>query len=511
MIYSVRLKVRDEERLLESLWFDYNVNFNDHTDLNKIIELHQQVSAMLGMDMSLPVWGGIFQVEFPSSANDQFFYDWLLEGVMEEGVIEIMRNEVETVSRIAFWDCYCVGLEEQMSADGSPMMMTLWLSPAIVKKDGFLNEKVWKVTDIHGLTQPVEVKEEELKPEVIAVCWKDGEGKTQIDSLPENQQVSLHAEIKNAQPGDRVSFTIFSGDGKVLKRIDSCMVDAKGIVEVTNFGMKNPLDALAAKPNDTQTLTRLKLEATLERGGNSMSCDLDMKCPNCQKVVVSEMKLLFPEATDARLKEIESIYSSYASKFGIDNCYKKVHFWAQVRQETGPSLAVPKGENLNYTPESLINVFSYFKRNKSEAYKYGRTKDHPANQQAIANRAYANRLGNGDVGSGDGWRYRGGGILQLTGKSNYEKVNAEINKRCPDLKIHIDGGSVHSLLEGVISAMAFWSMNGLNQLADIDLTEKTSRSITRVINAHTDSAGARYAHLKTGVNAFKTRNCKNRK
>lgn len=255
----------------------------------------------------------------------------------------------------------------------------------------------------------------------------------------------------------------------------------------------------------------LILTATLKRSGSTMSCSIDVQCSRCHKTSWEDLSIIFPKATEKHLRDVADIYNSYANKFGIDTCLKKAHFWAQVRQETGESLSVPKGESLNYSAERLYSgtIFSYFKNNK-EAFKYGRTKDHPANQEAIANRVYANRLGNGDINSGDGWRYRGGGILQLTGKSNYEKANDEVKKKCPDLNININGNSIHNIFEGIISAMAFWSMSGLNNIADIDATEETCNRVTRIINAHTDSYKERYRNLSLCVKTFRTLQCRNK-
>lgn len=143
MIQNVRFKIRDEERWLTTVHFSYRLDFDENADLDKIIQLHQKVSEELGSDKSLPVFGGLFHIVFSSTDHDQFFYDWLLEGVMQDGQIEFIQNEVETVSRIDFWDCYCISLEERMSAGGAPMEIKLVLSPAIMKKDGILHEKIW--------------------------------------------------------------------------------------------------------------------------------------------------------------------------------------------------------------------------------------------------------------------------------------------------------------------------------------------------------------------------------
>jgi putative chitinase len=114
----------------------------------------------------------------------------------------------------------------------------------------------------------------------------------------------------------------------------------------------------------------------------------------------------------------------------------------------------PISENLNYGASGLIRVFrKYF--TDLEAIQFQRK------PEQIANRVYANRMGNGNEASGDGWRYRGRGFIQLTGKSNYAELSKSVGidfVKNPDL-----------LLEeanALIAALWFWNKNKLNVLAD---------------------------------------------
>uniref|UniRef100_UPI0035AFAB55 hypothetical protein n=1 Tax=Paenirhodobacter enshiensis TaxID=1105367 RepID=UPI0035AFAB55 len=93
------------------------------------------------------------------------------------------------------------------------------------------------------------------------------------------------------------------------------------------------------------------------------------------------------------------------------------HFFGQVLQEVGQRVRLV--ESLDYRADRLGSIFSYFRRNPDEALLYVRTADHPADQEAIANRAYADRNGNGNVESGDGWRFRGRSLNQVTGRAHY--------------------------------------------------------------------------------------------
>ncbi|MCX9458603.1 chitinase, partial [Vibrio cholerae] len=103
----------------------------------------------------------------------------------------------------------------------------------------------------------------------------------------------------------------------------------------------------------------------------------------------------------------------------INTSNRLYHFMAQVYQEVGSSFKVV--ENLNYKPSVLIGKFEYYSKRPDEAEQDGRTREHPANQITIANKAYANRYENGSVKSGDGYKYRGRGAKQLTFRSNYKE------------------------------------------------------------------------------------------
>jgi putative chitinase len=118
-------------------------------------------------------------------------------------------------------------------------------------------------------------------------------------------------------------------------------------------------------------------------------------------------------------------------------------------------------ESLDYPPDRLGVPFRYFRRHPDEALRFGRIDGvQPADQEAIANRAYANRIGNGDVESGDGWRFRGRGLKQVTGRANYRAFTEDHAKLFGEL---IDFEAEPELLGTprypVRSALWFWRAN----------------------------------------------------
>ncbi|NMR53017.1 hypothetical protein A0R67_03975 [Pasteurella multocida subsp. multocida] len=123
-------------------------------------------------------------------------------------------------------------------------------------------------------------------------------------------------------------------------------------------------------------------------------------------------------------------------------------------------------ENLNYSEYALLQVFrKYF--NVTTAKQYAR------NQQMIANRVYANRMGNGDEASGDGWRYRGRGIVQITGKNNYTAFKAWLGR-----DINIDDIATNMDL-AVKAGVWFWIRN---EIADVTSVEKATRRVNGGLN-----------------------------
>lgn len=238
MIHKVKLKVRDEERWLTSVCYGYNIKFSDAPNIDKIIQLHQEVTLQLGSDQPLPIEGGFLRLRFSSTDHDQFFYDWLFTSMMEDGGIEFLQNEVETVSRISFWDCYCIGVEEWMNADGAPMGIELLLSPAILKKDSLVHEKVWKITDIHGNTEVVKMEEDNKientneDKKILDLFWSYGEDHKVLKNKSRHySDVNLHIKTEGYKKGEKASVTIEWEDKSFFNNTNLKKISIFGIVD----------------------------------------------------------------------------------------------------------------------------------------------------------------------------------------------------------------------------------------------------------------------------------------
>lgn len=151
---------------------------------------------------------------------------------------------------------------------------------------------------------------------------------------------------------------------------------------------------------------------------------------------------------------------------------RAAHFFGQTAHETGGFTLFT--ENLNHSAQSLQNTFGkYFPGNLEESYA--------KNPEKIANRVYANRMGNGNEASGDGWKYRGRGAIQLTGKSNYKAFSEYIKN--PEIMKNPDLISTTYSFE---SALFFFDKNKLWRICDKGVTKSVILELTKRINGGTN-------------------------
>jgi len=161
---------------------------------------------------------------------------------------------------------------------------------------------------------------------------------------------------------------------------------------------------------------------------------------------------------------------------------RAAHFFAQTAHETGGFKAF--AENLNYSADGLKNIFGkYFPGNLNELYT--------RNPEKIANRVYASRMGNGDEKSGDGFKFRGRGALQLTGKDNYAAFAKYLNK--PEIMTNPDLVATTYSFE---SAMFFFDKNKLWEICDKGINDAAILALTKRINGGTHGLADRSEKTK---------------
>lgn len=160
---------------------------------------------------------------------------------------------------------------------------------------------------------------------------------------------------------------------------------------------------------------------------------------------------------------LQKKYKTLLNSYHINTPLRLAHFFAQISHESGLK---PIGENLNYSKDGLLKTFGkYF--NSDNATFYARK------PELIANKVYCNRMGNGNYESGDGWKYRGRGFIQITGKNNYTMLSKDTRidyLNNPDLLLNE--------ADSLISALWYWNKYKINLLAD----KNDIKSVTKTIN-----------------------------
>lgn len=160
---------------------------------------------------------------------------------------------------------------------------------------------------------------------------------------------------------------------------------------------------------------------------------------------------------------LDEKYKTALANSGINTPLRLAHFMAQIKHESGLQ---PINEGLNYSAEALISGFGRHRISVADANKYGRTAKQKANQEMIANILYGGEWGKKNLGNnktGDGWKYRGKGFKQITGRANFESLSKDTG---------IDYVNNPELLlneaDAMNSALWFWNKNNLNKYADLD-------------------------------------------
>ena len=174
--------------------------------------------------------------------------------------------------------------------------------------------------------------------------------------------------------------------------------------------------------------------------------------------------------------------------YGINTPQRVAAFLAQCAHESGNFVFLK--ENLNYRAVTLRKLFSKYFPNDQLAEQYA---NRPNKAEAIANRIYANRMGNGPEESGDGFRYCGRGLIQLTGRNNYEAFADSIESTPEEVSAYLE------TFEGAVqSACWFWETNNLNQFADAD----DIKTMTRRINGGFIGLEDREKHYEHAKHVF---------
>lgn len=199
-------------------------------------------------------------------------------------------------------------------------------------------------------------------------------------------------------------------------------------------------------------------------------------------VTEAQLRAIMPTA-GARTARFVGPLNQAMRAHGINTNERRAAFLAQISVESGELHRVE--ENLNYSAERLQVVWPRRFPNAAAARPFAR------NPEALASHTYANRLGNGDAASGDGWRYRGRGLMQTTGRSNYRAAGFENNPE-----------ALANPMIAADSAGRFWASNALNGRTRTVLTRTQFNGISRTVNGGDHGSAERWAAYQRALGAL---------
>jgi RHS repeat-associated protein len=206
-------------------------------------------------------------------------------------------------------------------------------------------------------------------------------------------------------------------------------------------------------------------------------------------VTAAQLETIFPDGSKSVLGDLATTLNTYMADFGIDNGLDLAHFLAQAGHETGGFKKAASTESLNYKKISrLRDIFGkYFPSTMKDAEVAAYTN----NEEGLGNKVYANRMGNGDEASGDGFKYRGRGVFQLTGKDNYQNFTDFYQKKYSSTVDFVsDPDQVASNSEyATLSALWFYNKNIGN--TKLDATSASVTKVTKRVNGGTNGLSDR--------------------
>ncbi|WP_196140699.1 LysM peptidoglycan-binding domain-containing protein [Aliikangiella sp. G2MR2-5] len=263
-------------------------------------------------------------------------------------------------------------------------------------------------------------------------------------------------------------YTVAAGDtlGNIAARLLGSSARYKEIAELNNLD----------NPDELKIGQVLKIRVA---DSTSSSGDKVTATGNGQSITLEQLSQIAENSNKETLHTYIEPLNRQMQKFKINTPLRCAHFLAQLAHESG--CFNYKEENLNYSAEALQKVFNKYFPTEELAQQYARQ------PEKIASRVYANRMKNGDEASGDGWKYRGRGLIQLTGKDNYSRFTQTMKIDFVNNPDWVADNPDYS----VAAACWFWCDKNLNKAADKD----DLLNITKRINGGTNGLDDRKVYL----------------
>ena len=260
-------------------------------------------------------------------------------------------------------------------------------------------------------------------------------------------------------------------DGEDVKKLQTFL----GLKADGKFGPMTEASLKAWQQKNGLDADGIAGEKTLEKMGLVTS---NQEVKSSTNLNIAALKGHIPDAVLIQIPDT-------AAKFNITNNLRLAHFLAQCGHESGGFRSVV--ENLNYSADGLKRIFpKYFPGSLNESYA--------RKPEKIGARVYGGRMGNGDETTGEGYKFRGRGYIQLTGKSNYTKFGKFIGE---DL---VSNPDLVSTKYALASAAFFFDSNGLWTICDRGATDEVVTAVTKRVNGGTIGLADRIKHFKEYYN-----------
>ena len=264
--------------------------------------------------------------------------------------------------------------------------------------------------------------------------------------------------------------TKLGSKGDVVKQIQQKL----GITVDGNFGPGTEKSVKEWQTKNGLTPDGVVGPSTLEKMGITSVIKEDVIIPSGGPLNLEKLRGHIPDSVISQIPET-------ATKFNITNNLRLAHFLAQCGHESGGFKAV--SENLNYSSDGLKKIFGkYFPGNLSESYA--------KQPEKIASRVYGGRMGNGDESTKEGYKFRGRGFIQLTGKSNYVNFTKFIGEDC------VSNPDLVSTKYPLASAAFFFNNNNLWSICDKGASDDVVTQVTKRVNGGTIGLPDRIKHFK---------------
>ena len=213
------------------------------------------------------------------------------------------------------------------------------------------------------------------------------------------------------------------------------------------------------------------------------------------RITIEMLRQIFTRAPDERLRLVVTGINAEIERSHLDSELRLTHFFGQVLQEVGADMTFR--ENLSYSANGLYGSrFAYYRGNRE------RSERDAFNEEAVANNAYADanrspRFQLGNTEPGDGWRYRGRGLKQTTGRDNYRRFTRDHERIWGErIDFESEPDKLDEPLYAVRSGLTFWVGNRLYEFADQGVTEDAADQITNVINSGTGTYAERWENVQ---------------